>query len=117
MDLLHTSATRFTRKFSFTVCRTMPLIIFICSGNFFVGTSLALAFWSYLPLYVLPIAIGACVSKVSIEVCDRHQRPRPKSCTHERILQERTIEQDPELGHKYKAYKCRVPYRIIPYIW
>lgn len=33
------------------------------------------------------------------------------------ILQERTIMEDPVLGNEYKLYKCRVPYRIIPYIW
>jgi len=33
------------------------------------------------------------------------------------MLQERTIEQDPELGSKYKEYKLRVPYGVIPYVW
>jgi len=51
-------------------------MILICSGNLIVGASFALAFWSYIPLYFLPIAIGAYLLKVPIEVCDRHQRPR-----------------------------------------
>ena len=51
-------------------------MIFICSGNLIVGASLALAFWSHIPLYFLPIAIGACILKVPIEVRDRHQRLR-----------------------------------------
>ena len=34
------------------------------------GASLALAFWSYIPLYALPVAIGACLLKVPIEVED-----------------------------------------------
>jgi len=50
-------------------------MILICSGYLIVGTSLSLALWSYIPLYVLPVAVGACLLKVSIEVCDRHQGP------------------------------------------
>ena len=91
-------------------------MILIHSGNLIVGASLALAFWSYIPLYALPIAIGACLLKVSIEVRD-HSMSTSRLYTHERILQERTIEQDPELGNEYKAYKFRVPYRIVPCIW
>jgi len=51
-------------------------MILIHSGNLIVAASLPLAFWSYIPLYALPIAIGACLLKVKIEVCDRHQHPR-----------------------------------------
>ena len=41
-----------------------------------MGASFALAFWSYIPLYTLPINIGAHLLKLPIEVCPRHQRPR-----------------------------------------
>jgi protein-S-isoprenylcysteine O-methyltransferase Ste14 len=47
-----------------------PLTTPIYSGNLIVGASLALAFWSYIPLYTLPIAIGGYLLKVPIEVCD-----------------------------------------------
>jgi len=67
------------------------------TASIITETALALAFWSYIPLYALPITICACLLKVPIE--------------------ERTLEQDPQLGEEYKAYKLRVPYRIIPYIW
>ena len=44
----------------------------IYSGNLIVSASFALAFWSYIPLYALPLSIGAYLLKVPIEVCDRH---------------------------------------------
>ena len=39
------------------------------------GASLALALWSYIPLYLLPVQIGLLL-KMSIEVRDRYQSPR-----------------------------------------
>jgi len=69
----------------------------VYTGSLIAGASFALAFWSYLPLYVLPVAIGACILRVPIE--------------------EEAIMRDPELGNEYRAYRHRVPYRIIPYIW
>ena len=47
----------------------------IYSGSLIAGASFALAFWSYIPLYALPFAIGAYLIKVPIEVCDHHQPP------------------------------------------
>ena len=32
-------------------------------------------------------------------------------------LQEEIMEEDPELGPQYKAYKMKVPWRLIPYVW
>jgi len=69
----------------------------IYTASLIIEASLALAFWSYIPLYALPLAIGGCLLKVPIE--------------------ERIIVGDPELGNEYKVYKLKVPYRIIPYIW
>ncbi|KAF9781216.1 hypothetical protein BJ322DRAFT_260561 [Thelephora terrestris] len=69
----------------------------IYTGNLIIATSFALAFWSYIPLYALPITIGGHLLKLPIE--------------------ERTLTEDPVLGNEYKVYKFRVPYRIIPYIW
>ena len=40
----------------------------IYSGNLIIGASLTLAFWSYIPLYALPVAFGAYLLKVPIEV-------------------------------------------------
>ena len=40
------------------------------------GASLALALWSYIPLYLLPVQIGLLLLKMSIEVRDRYQSPR-----------------------------------------
>ena len=48
-------------------------MISIYSGSLISGASFALAFWSYIPLYALPFAIGACLLKVQIEVCDHCQ--------------------------------------------
>lgn len=39
------------------------------SGNLIVATSFALAFWSYIPLYTLPITICGHLLKLPIEVC------------------------------------------------
>ena len=36
---------------------------------------------------------------------------------NERMIQEKIIVGDPELGNEYKLYKIKVPHRIIPYIW
>ena len=35
----------------------------------------------------------------------------------ERMIQEKVIVEDPELGNEYKFYKVKVPYRIIPHVW
>ena len=59
----------------FTVCRIEPLTIPMHSGGLIAEASLALAFWSYLPLYALLIAIGGCLLKVPIEVRDCRQNP------------------------------------------
>ena len=48
-------------------------MILIRRGGLISGASLTFVLWSYLPLYVLPIAIGGCLLKVPIEVRDRHQ--------------------------------------------
>ena len=48
----------------------------IHSASIITETSLALAFWSWIPLYALPITLCACILKVPIEVCDLRQRPR-----------------------------------------
>ncbi|KAF9644425.1 hypothetical protein BDM02DRAFT_3121957 [Thelephora ganbajun] len=69
----------------------------IYTGNLITGVSFALVFWSYIPLYILPITIAGHALKMPIE--------------------ERMLTEDPDLGREYKLYKLRVPYRIIPYIW
>ena len=62
-------------SFSFAVCWTR-LTGPVYSGDFTVGVSFALAFWSYIPLYPLPIEIGLLLLKVLIEVRDGHHTPR-----------------------------------------
>jgi len=57
----------------------------------------ALAFWSWLPIYALPITVASYLVKIPIE--------------------ERVMEEDPELGPQYRVYKRRVPWRLIPYFW
>ena len=52
-----------------------PPVIYWFYGAAAAGASLTLAFWSYIPLYALPVAIGACLLKVPIEVEDHRQRP------------------------------------------
>ena len=47
-------------------------------GSFIVRASFALAFWSYIPLYVLPIATGGCLLKVLIEVRGGGIKPTSK---------------------------------------
>ena len=54
----------------------MRLTISLHSGSVIATTSLALAFWSYIPLYLLPVKIGLLLLKVPLEVRDRHQSPR-----------------------------------------
>ena len=118
MGLSHTSATQFMRKFPIRRSPNHALTTLMHSGNLIVGASLALVFWSYIPLYTLPIAIGGYLLKVPIEVRDPHQRPRrSRELTDGRMFQERMIVEDPELGNEYKIYKLKVPYKIIPYIW
>jgi len=117
MDLSHTSATQFTRKFPCHLLPNRPLTILIHSASLIIEASLALAFWSYLPLYALPLAIGGYLLKVPIEVRHRHQHPRESELMDERMIQEKVIVEDPELGNEYKFFKVKVPYRIIPYIW
>ena len=75
MDLSHTFATQFTRKFPISIYRLQNRdhCDSACSGSLVVEASLALVAWSYLPLYTLPIAIGGCLLKVPIEVRDRHR--------------------------------------------
>jgi len=87
------------------------------SGGVVVGASLALVFWSYIPLYALPFAISSCLLKIPIEVCVRTRCPRRSELTDECIFQERTMVEDPVLGDQYKRYRIKVPYRLIPYIW
>ena len=87
------------------------------SGALIGTASLVLTLWSYLPLYVLPIAIGGCALKVSIEVRDLQCPYRSGKLMDKYVFQERTMVEDPKLGNQYKRYKIKVPYRIIPYIW
>ena len=80
------------------------------NGSIISGASFALAPWSYIPLYALPALIGGCLLKVPIEVCDRHRCPRRRGeLMNERVFQEGTIVEDPELGNEYKLYKIKVP--------
>ncbi|KAF9642476.1 hypothetical protein BDM02DRAFT_3193163 [Thelephora ganbajun] len=72
-------------------------MISLHSGNLITGASFAPVFWSYIPLYILPITIAGHALKMPIE--------------------ERMLIEDPDLGREYKLYKLRVPCRIIPYIW
>ena len=53
----------------------MSLTTSLYSGSLMAGASLALALWSYIPLYLLPVQIGLLL-KMSIEVRDRYQSPR-----------------------------------------
>ena len=88
------------------------------SGGLINQASLALALWSYLPLYTFVIAIGGCLLKMPIEVRDRRRSPnRSGELMCRFVFQEQTILEDPELGNQYRLYKIKVPYRIIPYIW
>jgi len=48
----------------------------IHSGSFIVGAAFALALWSYVPLYILPITIGGHLLKMEIEVRNLRRRPR-----------------------------------------
>jgi len=67
------------------------------SGTIAVHFAWAIAFWSWLPIYALPITVVSSLVKIPIE--------------------ERVMEEDPELGPQYRAYKRRVPWRLIPYVW
>ncbi|KAJ3997453.1 hypothetical protein F5050DRAFT_1806825 [Lentinula boryana] len=58
---------------------------------------LSVAYWSWIPLASFGICIGAFGYKMSLE--------------------ERLIEEDPTMRDAYTAYKTKVPYKIIPYIW
>lgn len=60
----------YAQVFLFAVCWVVFLMIFVYSGHLIAGASLALAFWSYIPLYALPVAFGAYLLKVPIEVRD-----------------------------------------------
>ncbi|EJC98041.1 uncharacterized protein FOMMEDRAFT_143515 [Fomitiporia mediterranea MF3/22] len=53
--------------------------------------------WNYIPLYALAICGVAFAVKVPIE--------------------ENLMESDAEIGPQYKAYKEKVPYRLIPGVW
>jgi len=57
----------------------------------------AVAFWSWLPIYTLPITVASYLVKIPIE--------------------EKVMEEDLELGPQYKTYKLRVPWRLVPYVW
>ena len=64
-------------------------MISVYSGSLVAGTSLALAFWSYIPLYLLPIKIGLLLLKLPIEVRGCHQSPcRSGELTNEHITGE-----------------------------
>jgi len=67
------------------------------SGAIVTHFAWAIAFWSWLPIYTLPITLVSHFVKIPIE--------------------ERVMEEDPELGPQYSAYKRRVPWRLIPYVW
>ena len=67
-------------------------------GTLIVCTSLALAFWSYIPLYTLPLAIGGYLLKVPIEVRDPStihfevsKFETVNSPTHKRFRTERSL--------------------------
>jgi len=67
------------------------------SGAIAAHFAWAIAFWSWLPIYALPITVASYLVKIPIE--------------------ERVMEEDPELGPQYRVYKRRVPWRLIPYVW
>lgn len=73
MDLMHASATQSTRKFPVhRLTNSPPYDLHTHSANIIMEAFLALAYWSYVPLYFLPFAIGGCLLKVPIEVRHRH---------------------------------------------
>jgi len=67
------------------------------SGAIVAQLAWAVAFWSWLPIYTLPITVASYLVKIPIV--------------------ENVMEEDPELGPQYKTYKTRVPWRLIPYVW
>ncbi|KIK64289.1 hypothetical protein GYMLUDRAFT_39851 [Collybiopsis luxurians FD-317 M1] len=58
---------------------------------------LSVAYWSWMPLLSMGICIGAFAYKMTVE--------------------EQLMEENQAMGPAYRAYKKKVPYKIIPYIW
>jgi len=89
------------------------------SGAIAAHFAWALAFWSWLPIYALPITVASYLVKIPIEVSPWFIPDIDLCiCSCEMFcLQERVLEEDPELGPQYRVYKRRVPWRLIPYVW